>query len=114
MSTWWDRATVAQRLAQIDAGIALGMSSKQIAMNLRVEADQRGISKLVYFANSHGRHFSRFTQRSTRRAAGMTGGIVSSRRRGIPDYTVSSAHEIFGARDSEAYELSVLDTEDAA
>lgn len=114
MSTWWDRATDAQKLEQIDAGIALGMTGKQVSMNLRMPVDHNGNSKVINFANYHGRHFSRFAQRSTRRAAGLTGGIVSSRRRGIPDYTVSSAHEIFGARDSEAYELSVLDTEDAA
>lgn len=111
MTTWWDRATVAQKLKQIDAGIALGMSSKQIAMNLRLEADQHGIAKVSYFANSHGRNFARGATRASRRAAGMAAGVVTARRRGVPDCNISTAHELFGARSMEAYELSVLDEE---
>lgn len=114
MSTWWDRATDAQRLAQIDAGIALGMSSKQISMNLRVEVNEHGGGKVFNFANYHGRHFPRSRQRAIARSAGIIGGIVTCRRRGIPNCNINGSHEIFGTRDTEAYEIAVLDAEEMA
>lgn len=57
---WWYRATDAERLAQIDAGIALGMTAKQIAMNCQCEiyAGSEG-SRIKAFAYANGRSFNR-------------------------------------------------------
>lgn len=52
MSTFWKHATTEQRLAQIDAGILLGLTAGQIGMNCGTSAGTiRG------FAYYHGRKF---------------------------------------------------------
>lgn len=53
MSGWWDRATNAERLAQIDGGIELGMMPRHVAWNLGVR-----YLTLVQFAHKHGRKFA--------------------------------------------------------
>lgn len=56
--SWWDRASRDERLAQIDAGIELGMSAHQVAMNCGCvyDGDKKG-ALLDKFARYYGRHF---------------------------------------------------------
>jgi len=59
--SFWETATSTERLRQIDAGIELGMTAKQVAMNfgLHEGTDRHGSKKVLYFALNHGRHFKR-------------------------------------------------------
>jgi hypothetical protein len=56
MKTWWERASTEERLAQIDGGIACGMTSKQVAVNCGAPIYRDG-NALICFANAHGRKF---------------------------------------------------------
>jgi hypothetical protein len=49
---WWHHASEAERLAQIDAAIELGMTARQCAMNCGA-----ALSAVRYLANSCGRFF---------------------------------------------------------
>lgn len=51
---WWYRATDAEKLAQIDGCIELGMTAKQCAFNCASEFHWQ---TLVGFGNRHGRYF---------------------------------------------------------
>lgn len=62
--SWWANASTEQRLAQIDAGIELGMTARQVAMASGIE-DARPISRFAFY---HGR---KFLEGSNRRSAGM-------------------------------------------
>lgn len=63
---WWDRASVEQRLAQIDAGIELGMTALQVAM---ASGSPDGVA-VGAFALNHGRHMGRGGKTSSRLRAG--------------------------------------------
>ncbi len=53
--SWWDQASVEQRLAQIDGGIECGLSARFVAIASGCsDAKSRYISA---FARDHGRHF---------------------------------------------------------
>lgn len=54
MTTWWDKASTAERLAQIDGGIECGLTAAQIGMTC-------GASRwaVADFAGSHGRSLVR-------------------------------------------------------
>lgn len=118
MSTWWDRATDAQKLAQIDAGIALGMTGKQISMNLRAPVNAYGGSKVTTFARRHGRSFPNpesHNRKVARQAGGRVGGkvagLLNARRRGVPETNVTSAYEIFGSSEDRSFEFNFLNEE---
>jgi len=49
---WWYRASQEQRLRQIDAGIELGMTAKQVAM-----VSGTMVGTVFSFSRLHGRHF---------------------------------------------------------
>jgi hypothetical protein len=76
---WWSRASTAERLAQIDAAIELGMTARQCAINcgcldeLKIARDQPGA--LQYFAFRNGRHFNGFS-------ANKNANLWSERRNG--------------------------------
>lgn len=53
--TWWHNASKGQRLAQIDGGIELGMTAKQIALASGVVVTKR----VVDYANKNARYFGR-------------------------------------------------------
>lgn len=57
--TFWSTATNEQRLVQIDAGIELGMTSKQVAMCLGAPVYVNRANAVLAFANTHGRSFPR-------------------------------------------------------
>ena len=93
MSNWWARASTEQRLAQVDAGIELGMTARQVAM-----ASGANTRSAVWgFARNHGRHFppSSMASASTRRAAAkkstraayFRGEAVDMWRDGVQDRT---------------------------
>lgn len=50
--SFWSTATVEQKLAQIDAGIELGMATAVVAKNLGCHRHT-----LYFFARQHGRRF---------------------------------------------------------
>jgi hypothetical protein len=122
MNTWWDRATDAQKLAQIDAGIALGMTGKQISMNLRAPVSADGGSKVTTFARRHGRSFHGDKSRAATtaaakrggRAGGKVAGLLNARRQGIPETNVRSAYDIFGSSEDRSFEMAFFDEEMSA
>lgn len=68
MSGWWDRASIEQRLVQVDAGIELGMTALQIAL----ASGFRDGLEVGKFALNHARHIGRRGKTSTRlRANGV-------------------------------------------
>jgi len=80
MTNWWDKASTAERLAQIDGGIALGMTSAQIAMAsgttrfvITSTASQNGRS-LGLHKPSHGRN--RHHDRNRDRSAYLRGDSI--------------------------------------
>ena len=56
MNGWWYRASQPQKLAQIDGGIQLGMTAKQVAMLSGVAGDHAH-AIVNNFALRHGRSF---------------------------------------------------------
>lgn len=54
MNGWWYRASVAQRLAQVDAGLELGMTAKQIAL----ASGARRRENIKQFCATHDRHLT--------------------------------------------------------
>lgn len=117
MSTWWDRATDEQKLVQIDAGIELGMTGRQISMNLRAPVSVDGGSKVTTFARRHGRSFhgvkSKAKVQSAAKRGGQSGGKVSgllnARRMGLPETSVRTAYDIFGSDEDRSFDLDFLD-----
>lgn len=111
--TWWNRATVEQKMTQIKAGIELGMTSKQIAMNLGAPIRTPNDNGVKSFADHFGLKFGKSHDKFSRagRVGGTISGIVNSRRRGVPETFVSSAFDIFPR--SEANEFAMLEGESA-
>lgn len=102
--TYWDKASQEQRLIQIDAGIELGMTSKQIAMCLRAPMYDRdgGDNAVKTFGNRHGRSFPTSQSESGRRAGRIAGRIsraVQFRKAGFIETTHKDAFSIFGRSD---------------
>jgi hypothetical protein len=96
--SWWDRATTDQKLEQIDAGIALGMTGKQISMCLRVPDVYHGNSKVTAFAHYHGRSFPTSHKASGKRAGEATREtykLLLPRRSGTPEHMINGAFDIF-------------------
>jgi hypothetical protein len=90
--TFWKTATKEQKLSQIDGGIECGMTARQVAMNL-------GTSKqnLLEFGRNHGRKFPYQLPKPFGEAAR----ISSLRSRDIPNDRITSAFNIFGAKESK-------------
>ncbi len=80
MAGWWYRASREERLAQIDAGIELGMTSAQVAMNCGCHQEQHrsshGGHTVLSFARSHGRHFPRCTENTLRKIRENVGSVA--------------------------------------
>lgn len=106
---WWYRATNEQRLAQIDAGIELGMTAKQVAMNCgcayEVRANGAGVREgergaaVIAFAISHGRNFPR--QKAGSGSAKRIGEkiAISRAKAAMRDgYVIEAAFDIFNTR----------------
>ena len=58
---WWYRASTEERLAQIDAGIELGMTAKQVAMNCGCLYESASVASggqlVTQLARRNGRRF---------------------------------------------------------
>lgn len=50
-SSWWSKATEAQKLAQIDGGIECGLTARQIAIASGMDEDEA--PSVRWFANNH-------------------------------------------------------------
>lgn len=89
-SGWWYSATAAEKLAQIDAAIELGMTGVQCANNCGAIPDT-----LRSFAADHGRHFDANAyskgKRSGRIVRWEDGQAV--RRRGAPLADAKKAYD---------------------
>ena len=59
MTSWWNRASVEQRLAQIDGGIELGLTARQVAVfrGLPAEGEVDYSQRLRSWAMYYGRRF---------------------------------------------------------
>lgn len=95
MTKFWESATQDQRLKQIDAGIELFMTARQIAMNC-------GATKqaILSYGHRHGRKFPAGCNDGGRRNRDNVNRVLMSRRKKNPEVNVIEAFEIFGARES--------------
>lgn len=98
MSTWWERASVEDRLAQIDGGIECGMTSRQIAMNCGAPIFKRD-NAVLRFGKAHGRHFLAKNSAGRSREGGLSSSLVRTRKSGFVEYEISTAFDIFGTRE---------------
>lgn len=90
--TFWKTASKAQKLAQIDAGIELGMTARQVGMNVGI-----GKRQVLYFAEEHGRKFPH----QTTRPFGEAARLAAFRSRGVDNERMERAFNIFGAKESK-------------
>lgn len=89
--SWWSRASSEQKLAQIDGGIELGMSSRQIALNVGATR-----AAVLEFGRRAGRQFVAKASTAQMQNAGRIAGLNGARRSGKADFEISSAFSIFG------------------
>lgn len=71
---WWRSASTEQRLAQVDAGIELGMTARQVALVSGARMyGKRGMPTVVTnFASFHGRSFhGRYVNAANRRKSAL-------------------------------------------
>jgi len=87
--TFWTQATDTQRLAQIDGGIELRMSIRQIAINVGAEPHQ-----VKALGVKHGRKFTG-RHRLDGHAGGKVARIVNARRAGASNVSMKDAFSIF-------------------
>lgn len=93
--SWWHKATVEQKLAQIDGGIECGMTSRQIGMNCGAS-----LNVVKIFCSEHGRKLpARTGSMAASRASGKNGGAVTriarARQFGVPNTSMTGAFYIF-------------------
>lgn len=109
--TFWDTASTTRKLVQIDAGIELGMTRKQIAMCLGANSP----TAIGAFANHHGRRFPMTVEHKSK--AGKLGGIVTgmarARRSGAKETDIKGAFSIFGHED-RSFGMALFDEGEAA
>lgn len=112
--SFWDTASTEQRLAQIDAGIELGMTRKQIAMCLGAPLDNSA-NALGAFANRHGRSFPVKSEERSRagKRGGLIGGLANARRSGAHETDIKGAFSIFG-HSGQSFEIALFDEGEAA
>lgn len=98
MNGWWHRASTEQKLAQVDAGIEIGLTARQVALACGVERSQT----VTQFANYHERKFTngavramaslnRHAARKSARAAYFRGEEVDLWRDGVQDRALRHA-----------------------
>lgn len=86
---FWQKSSKAQKLEQIDAGISLGMTARQIAINCGTTKDA-----ILYLCRETGRSTGSKSTAMSNNVARI-GRTVQSRRRGIPELFAPDAFEIF-------------------
>lgn len=91
--TFWKTASKAQKLAQIDAGIELGMTARQVAINLGCSP-----KTIFLFAGENERSFKGYKLTPVQREVKLHG----VRRRLTSDNThMPEAFDIFGVKESK-------------
>lgn len=90
--TFWSNATTEQRLAQIDGGIELLMTSSQIAKNCGTTSHQ-----IKYFSYAHGRKFVASRIDSGKRGSPAKR-ISLERQKGVSNTEMKDAFSIFDNR----------------
>ncbi|ULJ73628.1 hypothetical protein [Rhizobium gallicum] len=93
--TFWDKASIAERLAQIDGGIELCMTKRQIAMNCGTTMED-----ISAFGRQHGRLFPAKNSGSVaEKKGGRRGGsitrILRARAAGAHNLLMADAFNIF-------------------
>ena len=97
--TFWRKASIEQKLAQIDGGIECDMTIRQIAMN--VGATRTAVAE---FGRRHGRRFPATpaaTVSTLKNAVATVAAIRTARWRGSANTAMTGAFEIFGPRAEE-------------
>ncbi|MDO9417000.1 hypothetical protein [Pararhizobium sp.] len=103
-NAWWNRASTEERLKQIDAGIELRMTARQIAMNLRVspyDANPKQ-SPIDSFAKYHGRRFRGDLPNVARRARVENGKASLVKRAPWLERAGTDVHGAFSIFEAEA------------
>lgn len=93
---FWQKSSKAQKLEQIDAGISLGMTARQIAINCGKTKDA-----ILYLCRETGRSTGSKSTAMSNNAARI-GRAVQSRRRGIPELFAPDAFEIFQSKKKDS------------
>lgn len=96
MTNFWQTSSKAQKLKQIDAGISLGMTARQIAINCGTTKDA-----ILYFCRENGRSTGQQSQIHRHSNLSSVGRAVRYRRKGIPELFAPDAFEIFTAPKAE-------------
>jgi len=76
---WWYRASIEQRLAQIDGGVECGLTARQVAMVSGVDMDRHPAQVVASFAIKHGRHFPNGRFSGVQKTGLRIGGIKRDR-----------------------------------
>lgn len=105
--SWWERASTEERLAQIDGGIAVGMSVKQISLNCGAKIYTNGRSEVLYFGHLHGRKFPRVVT-SAYRDCGRRSVTLRRRSAGLIEVEDFRAFEIFDRTNSPDRFIDIL------
>ena len=95
MSSWWERATTEQRIAQIKGGIECGMNSRSMATNCGTAAHT-----LLSFAHHHG--ISIPTVFPSGERARINSIRLSARQRKVGQHEYGDVFELFGEREGRS------------
>lgn len=76
-NSWWHRATVEQRLAQIDGGIECGLSAREVAIAVGLSGEAHGA--VSAFAAQNGRRFP-INRRNNQASIRRRGDVGRARR----------------------------------
>lgn len=96
MTTWWDRATREQRLAQIDGAIECGMTARQFLAAIgEINASTQRIDCVGKFAAYRGRSFNGKSFNQTRILS-----VKARREHHHEEIEIPGAFSIFGGTES--------------
>lgn len=99
--SFWSNSTTFQKLAQIDGGISLGMTARQIAMNCGTKRDN-----VASLGRRHGRVFPAVNSGGGHESAGARRGgsvtrIIRARKHGASNMLMADAFTIFDPSEPE-------------
>jgi len=101
MGAWWEMASETERLAQIDGGISLGMSARQVAANCGFDLLGNDHLRVRQYAAMRGRHFVTQYHTPRMKAASKQSHNARRRRAGVAETQAYDAFELFGAERQE-------------
>lgn len=108
--SWWNNATDEQRLAQVKSGLELGMTQKQIALNLKVSKD-------VIHGFATRNHLDFYEVANAERARKLFGTYTPEMReidnkKEIDNTSIHFAFDLFGNSVHKDWTFNYLDTID--